>query len=347
MQILALRHVLMAAITLPACLPAAAELGDPARFLSISASVVRVEASRQAGRLAIGSGVTVAPSVIATSCHVIRDASYIQVWGAGGTWNIDGENADVRRDVCLLRAPNWEGTPVDLAPRSERPVTGDSVVALGFTGGTTITPRFGRIRALHDFDGGRIIEADAPFNSGSSGGGLFAAGGALIGLLTFRLRNSEMSYYSVPVEWIREQLDSTPDWTAVHPLHDGGMPFWQGDNEDLPRFMRVTALGEMPTAAQDLQRANDFPTHARSAFVLACMREHDMKQEALYKCSCAIDAIAAKMDYETWVDLSTVANATTIAGERGGVMRDMKDGRKMIATFREIQDDAKKSCFLQ
>jgi hypothetical protein len=66
----------------------------------------------------------------------------------------------------------------------------------------------------------------------------------------------------------------------------------------------------------------------------------------MYKCSCAIDAIAEKVDYGTWVDLSTVANATTIAGERGGVMRDLKDGRKMIASYRELQDSAKKSCFL-
>jgi hypothetical protein len=35
-----------------------------------------------------------------------------------------------------------------------------------------------------------------------------------------------------------------------------------------------------------------------------------------------------------------------MAGERGGVMRDMKEGRKMIATFRELQDRAKKGCFL-
>ena len=70
------------------------------------------------------------------------------------------------------------------------------------------------------------------------------------------------------------------------------------------------------------------------------------QQEAMYKCSCAIDAIADKVDYATWVDLSTIANATTIAGERGGVMRDLKDGRKMIVSYREIQEDAKKRCFL-
>ena len=100
-------------------------------------------------------------------------------------------------------------------------------------------------------------------------------------------------------------------------------------------------------AAAPFAWANDFPTQARSEYVLTCMREHDMAQESLYKCSCAIDAIAAKVDYDTWVDLSTVANATTIAGERGGVLRDMKDGRKKIATYKEIQDGARKSCFLE
>jgi hypothetical protein len=97
-----------------------------------------------------------------------------------------------------------------------------------------------------------------------------------------------------------------------------------------------------------MAQANDFPTHARVEFVLACMRDNGTTtpQEALYKCSCAIDAIAAKVSYDAWVDLSTVANATTIAGERGGVMRDMKDGRRMAATYRELQDTAKQGCFV-
>src|SRR5438046_6444081 len=96
-----------------------------------------------------------------------------------------------------------------------------------------------------------------------------------------------------------------------------------------------------------LARANDFPTQARVEFVLNCMRDSKAsQQESMYKCSCAIDAIAEKVDYNTWVDLSTVANATTIAGERGGVVRDIKDGRKLIASYRELQQNAKKSCFL-
>jgi hypothetical protein len=70
------------------------------------------------------------------------------------------------------------------------------------------------------------------------------------------------------------------------------------------------------------------------------------QQESMYKCSCAIDAIADQVRYSTWVDLSTVANGMTIAGERGGIMRDMKDGRKMSASYRQLQESAKKRCFI-
>jgi hypothetical protein len=100
-------------------------------------------------------------------------------------------------------------------------------------------------------------------------------------------------------------------------------------------------------ATASLAHANDFPTRARVEFVLDCMRSSKAPpQESMYKCSCAIDEIANKVDYATWVDLSTVANATTIAGERGGVMRDLKDGRQTITSFRQLQADAKKRCFL-
>jgi len=111
--------------------------------------------------------------------------------------------------------------------------------------------------------------------------------------------------------------------------------------------MRMRSLPLLALLATSFGYANDFPTRARVEFVLSCMRETKAPpQELMYKCSCAIDAIADQVDYSTWVDLSTVANGITIAGERGGVMRDMKGGRKLVASFRELQDSAKKACFI-
>jgi len=111
--------------------------------------------------------------------------------------------------------------------------------------------------------------------------------------------------------------------------------------------MPLRLLPLLLLAAASVGFANDFPTRARVEFVLTCMSESKAPpQESMYKCSCAIDAIADKVDYATWVDLSTVANGITIAGERGGGMRDLKDGRKIAASYRELQDTAKKACFL-
>ncbi len=96
-----------------------------------------------------------------------------------------------------------------------------------------------------------------------------------------------------------------------------------------------------------LAHANDFHTRARVDFVITCMRESkEPPQESMLKCSCAIDAIADKVRYNAWVDLATLANGISIAGERGGIMRDLKDGRKIIASYRELQDNAKKRCFI-
>src|SRR5580704_1791777 len=112
-------------------------------------------------------------------------------------------------------------------------------------------------------------------------------------------------------------------------------------------MIRLCCTLVMALALVGVARANDFPTQARVEFVLDCMRTSKVSaQESLYKCSCAIDEIAAKIDYAKWVELATITNATTMAGERGGVMRDMKDGRKMISSFRDLQADAKKHCFL-
>ena len=112
--------------------------------------------------------------------------------------------------------------------------------------------------------------------------------------------------------------------------------------------MRIRHALLLGLCASPFGYANDFPTRARVEFVLTCMSESKApQQESMYKCSCAIDAIADKVTYSAWVDLSTVANGITIAGERGGVMRDLKDGRKLIASYRELQDSAKKACFIR
>lgn len=94
-------------------------------------------------------------------------------------------------------------------------------------------------------------------------------------------------------------------------------------------------------------QANDFPTVDRVEFVEACMRDRQgMRQEFLYKCACAIDALAAEVKYAEYVELLTAARAITIAGERGAVVREAADAQAMAKRFRALEDKAKKQCFL-
>jgi serine protease Do len=219
---------------------AASQPLNPATFVSLSGSVVRVEAGRAGGGLHLGTGVTVAPSVIVTNCHVTHDGTAIRIVGSGSVWNVTAQYADTLHDLCFLRVPDWQGSPVVLgASDALRP--GQPVAALGFTGGMDIALKFGRVLALHSLDAGHVIESDTAFTSGSSGGGLFDAEGALVGLLTFRLPGSGGSYYSLPVDWIRRRLPVENDWTELGPLH-GEQPFWQGEPATLPYFMRAAPL---------------------------------------------------------------------------------------------------------
>ncbi len=219
---------------------AASQPLNPATFVSLSGSVVRVEAGREGGGLHLGTGVTIAPSVVVTNCHVTHDGTGIRIVGSGTVLDVTGQYADTLHDLCFLRVPAWHGRPVVLGTADALRL-GQPVAALGFTGGMDIALKFGRVLALHSFDAGHVIESDTAFTSGSSGGGLFDAGGALVGLLTYRLRGSSGSYYSVPVEWIRARLPAENQWTELGPL-EGARPFWQGDPETLPYFMRVAPL---------------------------------------------------------------------------------------------------------
>jgi serine protease Do len=223
---------IVAALILVSTQTAQAQVLRPAAFIALRGSVVRVEAEGERGGLSVGSGVTVAPAIVVTNCHVTRDATTIRISGGGNLWEVTGQFADGNHDLCFLHAPNWQGPPVALVEQdSLQP--GQPVAAIGFTGGIGMSLRFGHVRSLRTLDGGRVIESDSAFTSGASGGGLFDASGSLVGLLTFRSRGDLESYYSLPVRWIRDRMPGDDQWDNVHPLHDA-TPFWQRDAESAP-----------------------------------------------------------------------------------------------------------------
>lgn len=90
--------------------------------------------------------------------------------------------------------------------------------------------------------------------------------------------------------------------------------------------------------------AEAYPTVDRVEYVLECMKNNGGSHEYLYKCSCAIDAIAARLPYEDYVEASAVARYQTMGGERAGVFRDPEAMQVMAKRYRTLHAEAKKAC---
>lgn len=92
----------------------------------------------------------------------------------------------------------------------------------------------------------------------------------------------------------------------------------------------------------------DYPTVDRVEYVHMCQREHADKppQEMLYKCSCIIDKIANELNYEDYVEASTAFYASSIAGERGQVIRNERVAKGLADQFKEALGKSKKACFV-
>jgi hypothetical protein len=93
--------------------------------------------------------------------------------------------------------------------------------------------------------------------------------------------------------------------------------------------------------------ANDFPTSQRVLYVEECMRDHPGPHfEMVNKCSCALDTLAREIKYEEYVGMSTVVNAMSIGGERGGSMRDNETVKPQVKRYRDLQAKVRKACFI-
>jgi hypothetical protein len=93
--------------------------------------------------------------------------------------------------------------------------------------------------------------------------------------------------------------------------------------------------------------ANDFPTVDRVLYVQECMRANPGPHfEMVNKCSCALDRLASEVKFDDYVTMTTIVNAVSIGGERGGEMRDNESLKPQIARYRELQAKVAKACFI-
>ena len=108
----------------------------------------------------------------------------------------------------------------------------------------------------------------------------------------------------------------------------------------------LAAVAALAFAAPAL--ANDFPTVDRVLYVQECMKNNPGPHfEMVNKCSCALDALAREVKYDDYVNMSTIANAISIGGERGSELRDNESVKPQIKRLRELQAKVQQGCFIK
>ena len=212
----------------------------PETLTGLSSSVVKIEAVDINGRAWLGTGVAVAPEHVVTSCHVTSRGESITVQSRGLRRTVASQLPDTDHDLCILDVPGLPAQPVQLGSSQSLDV-GTPVWAFGFEGGVALHARAGIVRALHAYDGARVVESTTAFTSGASGGALFDMQGRLVAILTYRLRGDRHSYFSVPVDWFASHVNDMHAYMAVAPLV-GAQPFWQRPEQGLPYFLRAHQL---------------------------------------------------------------------------------------------------------
>jgi S1-C subfamily serine protease len=224
---------LLAALSTPALALDNIELFQEAR-----PSLVQLAGVGAGGRLYLGSGVALSDGTIVTNCHVTQRAKKVQFLGGAYGQLATRQISDVSHDLCVLHFQNMGLRPAVIGSSRNLKV-GDTVFAVGFNAGASLSFRRGQVAELFEHEGAMVIRTTAAFTHGASGGGLFDQNGKLVGILTFfRVAPGETSYFAVPVEWL-EAVQQGPA-KDIEPL--AGVPFWADRVERQPSFLQAGAL---------------------------------------------------------------------------------------------------------
>jgi hypothetical protein len=103
------------------------------------------------------------------------------------------------------------------------------------------------------------------------------------------------------------------------------------------------ALAAGAGAAGASAQGHNPPTQGRVEYVLGCMDDNGHDFVNVYKCSCAIDRIAAVLPYDDFVEQSTFSKYATLGGEGGAEFR-VDRAKAQTKKFRALQADAYRAC---
>jgi S1-C subfamily serine protease len=182
-------------------------------FKRVSPSVYSVRAGSNFADIdrgvgASGSAVAVSDSIVVTNCHVIKGSQAIVLLIPSMTQGASSRTviakplrSDPDTDRCFLRVEtDYELNPIANFRSINSLEVGERVYTVGNPKGLTNSLAEGLISGLRNIRQISYIQTSAAVSPGSSGGGLFDAQGALIGVTTFLLRDSQNLNFAIAAE---------------------------------------------------------------------------------------------------------------------------------------------------
>ncbi len=156
---------------------------------------------------AVGSGFTIGGNCIVTNAHVIDDPSDTRVVTRDGqTWAAVVVVLDDERDVAALQVAD-AAFPVLAVADPTGSAIGDDVYAVGAPENLAYTLTRGIVSARQRMLGQRVyIQTDAAINPGSSGGPLLTDDGAVLGMNSGKLTDSEGLGLAIPMTVVCDVL---------------------------------------------------------------------------------------------------------------------------------------------
>ncbi|WP_176559505.1 S1C family serine protease [Rubellimicrobium roseum] len=151
-----------------------------------------------AGEGSLGTAVAISKHLALTNCHVVEDAPFMTLVDEASDEEIAIEliSADPETDRCILRTDNWLRPIKAIRPAGSLTV-GERVYSIGNPSGLSKTFAEGLISGVREDGGITLVQTSAPISPGSSGGALVDASGALVGITTFLLRDTQNLNFAI------------------------------------------------------------------------------------------------------------------------------------------------------
>lgn len=227
-------------------LSTAATLPAADRMNELNAQVLRVEVNHRDGRHGLGSAVVIAQDQVVTNCHVVTDATEVQIVQNDKRYVASAVKPDWYHDLCILTVTGLDA-PIAKMGKSQHLKYETPVLTVGYPDGVTRPVNTnGVVKGLYPMDNGMIIRATSAFKLGASGGGMFDATGLLVGIITLKSRGADAHYYFMPVEWVVALMEKPAQALG----QNAQAPFWASAMPNRPYFMQVV----QPAVAHDWRK---------------------------------------------------------------------------------------------